>query len=294
MSRPGFSLDTSMTTLFSRGFVTPTTAIALLLQQSGLKRYAVVPLIVNVILYGCVIGLGITMLAHWQPHVGPWDFGWGLGRLLANAINFLFATLKWIAGIPLLLLVCYATFTMVGMVVASPFNDLLSDRVERRLCLSSECATLPWGPAMKSMAVSLLDALVIVLKQGLFSLLVLPLLLVPIIGFVPLLIVTSYFTGLGFIDVAMARNHLRRRHKHLIIADRRWEILGLGLAMELLFFVPFVGLLVLPIGVTAGTILYCRYPWTDAMARRGVQLPRGFLPPRLRPDPPVALPPGRA
>ena len=57
-------------------------------------------------------------------------------------------------------------------------------------------------------------------------------------------------------------------------------MLGLGMALQLMFAIPFVGLLVMPIGVTAGTILYCHTDW-ERLARNGWQPPDGFVPPRL-------------
>jgi len=279
-SRTRRELKAYSSTMLLSGVATAWTATTLLIRKPGLKRFAVLPIIANAILYGVVVILGIYFVAAWEPHVGPWNFGWGIGSLLAKSLNWAFGTLKWVIGIPLMLTIIYFTFTVVGMVAASPLNDLLSDRVERSVCGTTNNASLPLGKMAVLVSLSFFDSLVIVLKQAAISLLVLPLLLVPVIGFLPLLLVTGYYTGLGFVDVAIARNHLRGNHKQAMIQDRRWEILGLGLTMELLFFIPFVGLLILPIGVTAGTLLYSRYDWPRGLASRGLQPPDGFTAPQ--------------
>ena len=60
----------------------------------------------------------------------------------------------------------------------------------------------------------------------------------------------------------------------------RFQMLGLGMAMEILFLIPFAGLLMLPVGVTAGTLLYCRIDWTQWLAANKLDRPPGFCPPR--------------
>jgi Uncharacterized protein involved in cysteine biosynthesis len=116
-------------------------------------------------------------------------------------------------------------------------------------------------------------------KQLFFSILCLPFLLVPIIGFLPLFLVGSYFAGFGYVDTAMARNFLRARHKKVLSRNRFWKILGLGVTMQILFFIPLLGLLLLPVGVTAGTLVYCGEDWQTRLGEAGLDIPSGFVPP---------------
>lgn len=279
-SRIGPVTTQPVTAIWVGGLTTPLAAARLLLGAPKLKRFAILPLAANTIVYGLVVVLAFYWLANWQPQVGPWDFGWDLGALAAKSLNLAMGPLKWLVGLPIMLLACYFTFTTVGMIVASPFNDILSERVERHLCHPSRDPVISTRQLAVSMAKSLIDSLVIVIRQIAMTLLVLPLLLIPVVGFLPLLLVTAHYTGLGLVDVAMARNHLRPVHKRTMIRDRRWEIFGLGLAMEFLFFVPGGGLLVLPVGVTAGTLLYCQYDWIGGLAQKGLSRPKGFRPPQ--------------
>ena len=64
----------------------------------------------------------------------------------------------------------------------------------------------------------------------------------------------------------------------------RWEIFGMGVAMELLFMIPFAGLLLLPLGVTAGTMIYCGADWHALLAGSTRPTPANYHPPRLSVD----------
>ncbi len=267
---------------FVRGFTAPLRGMQLLLSTPGVKRYALLPLIANIILYSIVLVLVIVLLANWDPQVGEWTFWGHVGGWMAATINWMLAVLKWLVTIPAFFVISYFTFTMMGMTVAAPFNDMLSERVERALCETKEEQRIPLRVTGKLMVLSILDALRILGMQIVFMLLAVPLLFIPIIGFLPMLLVIAYFTGLGFFDVSMARNSLRARHKKPITAERRSELLGLGLCMELLFMIPFAGIVLLPLGVAGATILYCEIDWQGRLAAHGVAPPPEFIPPRIR------------
>ena len=255
-------------------------AVHLLLTKRGLKRFVIMPLAANVLIYVLVVGLLIVVLWRWHPAVGDWDFWGPVGLWLAGASNWVLGPLKWIVALPAMFFLCYFTFTFVGFVIAAPLNDMLSGRVERAICVRKPESSVPLPLKGKLVVMSMLDALGILVRQLFWTVLVLPLLLVPVIGVVVLFLVTAYFTGLGFFDVAMARNHLCNLHKKPVMAAHRFQMLGLGMAMEILFLIPFAGLLMLPVGVTAGTLLYCRIDWTQWLAANKLDRPPGFCPPR--------------
>jgi CysZ protein len=171
--------------------------------------------------------------------------------------------LKWALVLPFVFIVCYFTFTSVGMIVASPFHDFLSERIEQHLNPTPPQPSAPLWHQIRQMLRNMLSSLRIVVRQIFAMVLTLPFLLVPYIGFLPLFVVTAYFTGLGFLDVPMARHNIRHADKKPIIRSCRWYLLGMGLAMECMFLVPFLALLLLPMGVVAGTIL-----WHQVSARR--------------------------
>lgn len=262
---------------FVGGFRMPLEAIALLCRRWRLMKYAAIPMFLNLFLYGCVISCLLYLLSRVDVDVVEWEFWGGFGAWLSGVLNGFAGVLKWVMALPVIAVVCYFSFVTVGMIIASPVNDLLAERVEQALCGSS---VLPkWS--LRLMLISLLDSVWIAGKQFFLTVLTLPFLLIPFVGAVPFFLVSSYFGGMGFLSVSSDIHGFRRSRKRVLYASLRWEIFGLGVAMQLLFLIPFMGLLLLPIGVTAGSVLFCGADWDSLSQKMGGLLPPGFVPPKM-------------
>lgn len=270
---------------FVNGFFLPFRAARVLLANRGVKRYAILPLLFNAFVYGVAILVFFYFVWEWDWIEPTWVFWGPVGGWLAWFASSIVESFKLLLLLPLAFVIAYFTFTSVGMILASPFNDMLSERVERALCTEREQIDVPIVLTLKATIFSIVDSLLIVLRQLGFTLLVAPLLLIPVIGFAPLFLVSAYFAGLGFVDTGMARNMLRNRHKRLLLRERRWQILGFGVAMQLLFLVPLMGMLLLPVGVTAGTMIYAGFDWAEALRKEDLQPPEGFIAPVIRSSP---------
>ncbi len=263
---------------FVSGLILPFRGAAFLLKNSGLKRYALLPLALNIILYIAVLAVLFWLISRWQIGSVEWDFWGPLGGWLAAAVNWLKSGLKVLAGLAAVM-VAFFTFTAVGMVLASPLNDLLSEKVENVCRGSIKQLDLPWRFGIAAALTSAGDSLLNLVKQLVCTLPCLVFLFIPVLGFLPLFLVGSYFSGFGFLDSAMARNYLRPRHKRLLAKKRFWLLLGFGAAMQALFFIPLVGLLLMPLGVVSGTLVYCDADWRTLFKEANMPMPVGFIPP---------------
>ena len=273
---PPFSLSD-----FTTGLGHPFRGVSYLFTHGGLKRYAVLPLILNLIMYALALVVFFYFLWRWDIGIVEWDFWGPVGRNLAAAVNWLGWTLKLVVAMAALAL-SFFTFTGVGMVIASPLNDILSEKVEVSYCGSDDKLDLPFRFTAGAALVSLFDSVSNLIRQLTYTVLALVFLFIPLIGFIPMMLVGAYFSGFGFVDTAMARNYLRPKHKKLIVRKRFWEILGFGLAMQVVFAIPFLGILLLPVGVTSGTLIYCSSDWEKMLAEANMEMPKGFLPPCKR------------
>ncbi|MDR1535038.1 MAG: EI24 domain-containing protein [Planctomycetota bacterium] len=255
---------------FLGGACLPIRGVSFLLTHRGLKRYAILPFMVNMVLYFFVFCLFIYLLWSWEPKPAAWDFWGPIGGWLAAGVNRFDWLLK-LAAFLLAVVFSFLSFTGIGMVIASPFNDLLSEKViAARL---GRCENAPpagsfaLGAVLRNVGHSLLNLLL----QLLFTLPTLPCLLIPVIGFLPLLLISGWFAGFGFIDIAMAGNSFRIRHKRMAAGKLFWRILGFGLAMQVCFAIPLAGLLLLPVGVTAGSLAYGDEDWAEVFATSGAK-----------------------
>lgn len=265
---------------FSRGFALPLRGLRFLLANRGLKRYAILPLIMNVVFYGMAIAVFMYFLWHWDVYHVEWNFIGPLGRWLSAAVNWMGWLVKLAIGMGALA-AAFFTFTGVGMALASPMNDILSEKVEMTYIGGYTKMTMPFRFTVKAALLSIGDSLRNLVKQLCCTVIALPFLLIPVVGFLPLFLVGAYFAGFGFLDSSMARNFLRPKHKKLLVDKDFWEIVGFGSAMQAMFAIPFLGMLLMPVGVVSGTLLYCREDWEKLLAEGGVPLPEGFVPPRV-------------
>ncbi len=264
---------------FTRGLALPFRGAGFLFRHRGVKRYAILPLILNVLLYALALAVFFHFLWNWNVGTVDWQFWGPVGGWLAAAVNWLGWLVKLVVAM-LALGASFFTFTGVGMVLASPLNDILSEKVELVVTGQESKLSLPLRFTTSAALLSVYDSLRNLVKQLLFTLLALPFLLIPLIGFVPLFLVGGYFAGFGFIDSAMARNFLRPRHKRLLADKRFWEVIGFGVAMQACFAIPFVGMLLMPVGVVSGTLVYCSEDWEKLLADGGMKTPEGFQPPK--------------
>ncbi len=264
---------------FVRGFARPFQGGRFLFANKGLKRYAILPLILNVFLYALALAVFMHFLWRWDIYQVQWEFLGPVGRWLSAAVNWMGWLIKAVVAM-LSLGAAFFTFTGVGMALASPLNDILSEKVEMAYVGGYTKMTLPFRFTLKAGLLSAGDSLRNLAKQLCCTLLSLPFLLLPVVGFLPLFLVGAYFAGFGFLDSAMARNFLRPRHKKLLADKAFWEIIGMGAGMQVLFAIPFVGMLLMPLGVATGTLLYCGEDWEKLLSDAGAEKPAGFIPPK--------------
>ena len=258
----------------------PFTGAGIVWRAPGARRWALVPLALNFLLYALIIFFAVWLANSFRIPEAHWDFWWGTGEALASLVNAGTPYIKWLIVVPLIAVVCYSSFTFVGMLIAAPFNDILSEKIESYITGRDTGGSAPLRLTIKATLISLLSTMRMLARQMLCALLCLPLLLIPVVGAGVMFVAMSYYAGLGFFDIGMARNFLRHGQKMAAAKEIRWQIVGLGMVMQGMFLIPLAGLLLLPLGVAGGTLLYCRFDWPEFAQRRGLTLPEGFIPPR--------------
>ena len=94
--------------------------------------------------------------------------------------------------------------------------------------------------------------------------------LIPVLGtvleLVGSVVVTSFFLAREMTDGAMSRREYDFAHKLRIIAAERWTMLGFGMATGALLLVPFLNLLLIPVSVVGGTLLFLDLERTDRVS----------------------------
>jgi CysZ protein len=243
------ALPTTFVAQFSHGFRLPFRGAALLFRERSLLVWAVVPVLLNLALLVLAVVLAVTGGPALLGLVWPHPNGAGMRTLWVMA-----AVLTVVA----LVLVGSAVLYALSGILATPFNDTLSERVERHFIEGSP-PKVPFAVLLHDVLVSAAHSAaslaIYLVVMGVLLLLA----LIPVAG-------SAVFTVLGSASTAvfLARDLLdgpltRRRYGYLeklrVLNENRALTFGLGSASALLTWLPLAGVLLMPFAVAGGAIL---------------------------------------
>lgn len=235
------------------GLALPFRALGFLRRHRSLWPWAAAPAVVGVLLFGAVVTGAVVyaddLLALWWAE--PAGDGWWT-VLLHAAWSLLYVVLL-LLGIAS----AYLVALLLGGVIASPFNDALSVRVEQ--VVTGETAPPEEVEMWTGVGRSLLSTLIVTLAYVVCAVPVLALNLLPGLGPIVATVLNTglaaVFLSLEYADVAFARYGLTWREKLRLLNTHRSLALGFGLSTSALLWLPGINLVVMPVAVTGGTIL---------------------------------------
>ncbi len=231
---------------FVRGFGYLFRGLALV-RRPGLRRFVVVPLLVNVLLFGVGVGYLVHEFSLWMERLTGWLPDW---------LDWLTWMLWPLFALTVLVVVFY-TFSILANLIAAPFNSVLAARAE----------SLLRGEAPRGSDASLLSEALRTIgselrKLGYLLLWAIPLLILFIIPGVNLLaplawgLFGMWMLALEYADYPMGNHGLFFPQVRARVRQRRWLALGLGAGILLLSMIPLLNFLAMPVGVCAATALW--------------------------------------
>lgn len=221
-----------------------------LLGAPGLRTYVIAPLVVNIVLIVALMG-GFGWYLH------GWLNAWLAA--LPGWLAWLKSLLWWLAMILAGLMFCYA-FTLLANLIASPFNGVLSARVERMVTgHAPETGLTLFGEMLEGVTGELRRLRYYFSRAMLLALASLLLVFIPgaNLAIAPLWFVFGAFMlAFEYLDLPMANRGLSFPAKRQRMHARRWRHLGFGGAVTLATALPLANLLVMPAAVIGATLLY--------------------------------------
>lgn len=221
-----------------------------LLREPALRRYVLVPIAINVALI-----VALVSLLGWQ--LGNWLDAW-----LADLPDWLawLETLLWWIGVVLSTLAFCYVFTLLANLIASPFNGLLSARVEKLVTGHEPESGMGLAQEMADGVFGELRRLRYYFGRALLlGLLSLVLLFVPVanLTIAPLwFIFGAFMLAFEYLDQPMGNRGLRFDAKIARMRAHRWRHLGFGSVVTLATAIPLANLVVMPAAVVGATLLY--------------------------------------
>ncbi len=238
---------------FAHALGLPLRAARFVLGQPRLWPFVAVPALVNVVLFvagaGLVLAYAGDMLgAVWARPEAAALAGWVLLALW-------YAAFALVVGLGLVL--AYVLVLLAGGIVASPFNDALSERTER--VLTGRPVPQPDAPWWREAARSIASSAAV---AGIYVALLAPVLLlnlVPVAGSLAATVLGwglgAFFLSVEFTEGALARRGLRLRDRLALLRANAASALGFGLGTSLLLWIPLLNFVTIPVAVVAGAAL---------------------------------------
>lgn len=227
-----------------------------LIQTKGIKRFVVIPIMVNLIFFAAAIyWLTVTTqqytsaLMDWLPSYFQW-------------LEYLIYPLLVIFIIGLF----YFLFTAITNLIAAPFNGLLAEKVER---YESGDVTNDGGvmDVVKDIPRTLgreLQKLAYYLPRAIgFFLLSL---IIPVIGQVIWLFWLAWMMSIQYMDYPFDNHKINFARMRFELRAQKGKSLGFGFGVMLLTMIPLVNLVVMPLAIAGGTAL-----WVDHYRQKALQ-----------------------
>lgn len=241
-----------------------------LARSPGLRPYVIVPMVFNVLVFGGLYYLSGQWIAGWiADATAGWNFDGNLS-FLNGAISFLVGAavvLVWI----LLLGLLASVFTLGVQLLAAPFMGFLAEKVDVRIS----------GRPMPEESIGAMTVRVFKreLRKTWYWLwrAVLILLVVLVIYFIPVVNVlasavwflwSGWLLGMQYIDYAADNRQVPFTVMLERLKTKRWLVLTFGSVILGLTMLPLVNLVIMPVAVIAGTLVWVHELADEPVPRR--------------------------
>lgn len=214
----------------------------------GLRRFVLIPFLVNVIIFSLLVWLGIDQFGVFMDWAVPEDAWYSFLRWLL-----------WPLFAVAALLIIFFTFTAIANLIAAPFNALLAEKAELKLGGQLPSGSSSMSDIMKSIIPAMMSEL---RKLAYFLLRAIPILLLFLIPVVNIaasvlwIIFGAWFMTIEYADYPMGNHDMSFPQQLASLRASRWSSLGFGGSVMLLMMIPLVNFLAMPAAVCGATLFW--------------------------------------
>lgn len=228
---------------FIKGFLDCFSGFGLLFKP-GIKRFVLIPFIINMGLFSLATKLLSDQLDIWLEKLLPAWLDW---------LQWLILPLFWIA----IALIIFYTFTILANLIAAPFNSLLSARIEAHLT-GKEPNEINSDRFIKLMYRTTKSEIQKILYAIKWFIPLIIITFIPVINLIaPFLwiLFAIWFFALEYNDYPLANRGLFFEEVKSYNRKNRMRSLGLGSAVFIMTSIPVINFLAMPVAVAGATKL---------------------------------------
>jgi len=235
---------------FSAGFLYPFRAGKFIKGHPSLLKYIAIPFLINVVLLSAAVYWGLSffnsIVVHYIPQGDAWYW-------------VILSYFLWTVAILMTMVLVFFGFTVTGAIIASPFNDILSEKTEELLSGIPNEEPFVFRVFLKDALQTVIDESKKIVIFVILMLLLLPLNLLPG-GTLPYsilsILLTVFFLVVEYTGYVFARKHQTFKDQRLFIFGRKFMMLGFGFGLMGVLAVPFLQFFCIPLGVVGATQLW--------------------------------------
>ena len=220
-----------------------------LICKPRIRRFVLIPLTVNIVLFAALL-YGLFLGFDWlRMELDGW---------LPDYLDWL-AYLLWPFYLISAILIPVFGFVLIGNLVASPFNGLLAEAVERHLTGNTATTDSGWKALAAEIGRTIRSEL---RKLGYTLVRIVPILIllwipgVNIIGSLLWVVFGAWLMAIQYIDYPMGNHGLGFREQRQLLAQRRFLSLSFGASVVIAMMVPVLNFVVMPASVAGATALW--------------------------------------
>ncbi len=244
------NLKNNPATNFSQGFLYPFRAGKFIKAHPVLLKYIIVPFLINVVVLSLAVYWGLSffnsVVVHYIPQGEAWYW-------------VILSYFLWTLAILMTMVLVFFGFTVTGAVIASPFNDILSEKTEELLTGVHNEEPFVFRVFLKDTMHTVFDESRKIIIFVVLMVLLLPLNLIPG-GTLPYsvlsVLLTIFFLVVEYTGYVFSRKHLTFRDQRHFIFSRKFTMLGFGSGVMGVLAVPFLQFFCIPLGVVGATQLW--------------------------------------
>jgi len=213
-----------------------------LIFKSGIRRYVIIPLLINTALFGGAIYILYQQMDIWLEKLLP-DWLYWLEWLI---VPLFFLTI---------VLIVFFSFTLVANLISAPFNSYLSASVEQKLT-GSKPENMVNEPVWKTVVRTVRAEL---RKTVYFLLWLIPLALLTVIPVINVVAPFAWFLfaawsfSIEYMDSPLGNRGMLFEEIREYNRKNRLRSLGLGTGVFVMTSIPFLNFLAMPVAVCAAT-----------------------------------------
>lgn len=220
------------------------------IRQPGLRRFLVIPWVLNLTLFIALISWGIRQFNLWMERLMPHLPSW------ASFVEWLL----WPLFALVILLVLFFSFSMLANLIASPFYGFLAEKIAEQERGQTSPAT-SWRDIVMVIPKSLGREVrkILYYLPRLIGLLLLT--FIPVVNLVssPLLLVFGvWMMAVQYIDYQADNDQVTFPDMLRWMRERRGLSLGFGALVYVGMLIPLVNLLIMPAAVAGSTLMWVR------------------------------------